>query len=206
MEDVAAGWSRAEPGIAMLRLATITLLFALLSNPAHASQPATDWQEAATLPDLGSMTQAAPAALLGQKLSGEWRGVLHYRDFGTDKAVRLPTVLVIDGASAALQLVFTYDDGPAKTVRSAEQWSLGSEGALFCMGKDAGPMAVSLLRSNEAGDLALVALGTGTENGAQVEVRSVVLRRGNTLDISRSTRLPKAEWLLRHVYRLSLQQ
>jgi len=189
-----------------MRIVPTILLLALLTPAVGAAEPDASWRAAAGLPDLAAIGQPAPAALLGQRLAGRWQGSLLYRDFGTDRGVTLPTDVAISGASAALQLAFTYDDGPGKTVRSNEQWSLAGNGTTFGTGKSAAPMAVSLYRGNGDGDLALVAIGEGVENDVQVAVRMVVLRRGTSLHISRSTRLPDGVWLLRHVYRLALVQ
>ena len=177
------------------------LLFSLLFNGPAAAQPPSSWQDAAALPDFSDIAQAAPPALLRQALAGHWRGALHYRDFTSDKAVTLPTTVNID---EALRLAFTYDDGPGKTVRSAEQWSF--DGATLTMEKAGTPLTVSLYRGNGNGDLILVALGSGVENDKPVEVRLVVLRRGDALSISRSCRLPQQAWLLRHVYRLTARR
>jgi len=144
---------------------------------------------------------AAPPAPLGQALAGRWEGTLQYRDYTTDNAVTLPTSLVAD---TSLRLAFTYDDGPGKTVRSSEQWTL--DGTTLQMGAASAPLQVSDYRSNERGDLVLIAFGNGIENGVAVEVRQVVLRRGGTLHISRASRLPQQEWLLRHAYRLTVRR
>lgn len=178
------------------------LIASLLHLPA-AAEPPHSWQEAATLPELADFDRAAAPPALGQALAGRWTGTLQYRDYSSDKRVTLPTSVTIEGPSAVLQLAFTYDDGPGKTVRSTEQWTL--DGAQFGMGK-AEPLQVSTYRSKADGDLILVALGKGVENDVAVEVRSVVLRRGAVLTISRASRLPGQAWLLRHVYRLTPAQ
>lgn len=180
--------------------ALLVLLAALLPIPV-AAQPASPWEQAAALPAFDDIAQSAPPALLGQALAGRWRGTLHYRDFGSDKGVTLPTEVVIDGAGEALRLAYTYDDGPGKTVRSSETWSF--DGATLRMGKEGEPMTVTRYRGNAKGELILLALGSGVENGAPVEVRSVVMRRGPALSISRASRLPGQAWLLRHIYRFT---
>lgn len=175
----------------------LAVLSILLFNVPAAAEPPSSWEEAAALPAVTDITQAAPPSRLTEALAGHWRGALHYRDYSSDKAVTLPTTVSIDDA---LRFAFTYDDGPGKTVRSNEQWSF--DGALLYPGKASTPLQVSLYRSNENGDLILVALGNGVENGQAVELRLVVLRRGDALTISRASRLPQQAWLLRHVYRL----
>ena len=144
---------------------------------------------------------AAPPAPLAQALAGRWEGTLQYRDYTTDNAVTLPTTVSVD---AALRLAFTYDDGPGKTVRSSEQWTF--DGTTLQMGAASAPLQVSNYRSNERGDLVLIAFGNGIENGVPVEVRQIVLRQGDTLQISRASRLPQQAWLLRHAYRLTVRR
>ena len=179
----------------------LALLFSLLFKVSAAAEPPSSWAQAAALPEVSDITQAALPERLSQALAGHWRGALHYRDYSSDKAVTLPTTVSIDDG---LRLAFTYDDGPGKTVQSNEQWSF--DGAVLNQGKASKPLQVSLYRGNENGDLILVALGSGVENGQAVELRLVVLRRGDTLTISRSSRLPQQEWLLRHVYRLTARR
>jgi len=186
-------------------LTTLVLLLCILWQSPAAALPPDAWRDAAVLPDLADLLAPAPPALLGQALAGRWQGTLHYRDYGNDKGVTLPTSLVVDGPSNALRLAFIYDDGPGKTVRSTEQWALGADGATLQMGKDDVPMRVSVYRSKDNADVALVALGTGVENGVPVELRSVILRRGQALSFSKASRLPQQAWLLRHVYRFTPQ-
>lgn len=181
-------------------LAILTAL--LLAGPAAAAPPSPpSWQQEAALPNLADLDQPAPPALLGRALAGHWRGALRYRDYKSDKAVTLPTEVVIDATGGALQLAFTYDDGPGKTVRSSEQWTF--DGVTLATGKTNAPLQVSTYRANANGDLVVVALGDGVENGAPVALRLVVLRRGDALSISRASRLPQQDWLLRHVYRFT---
>lgn len=179
----------------------LALVVGLLFNVAACAAPPPSWHDAAALPEFGDIAQAASPARLNGALAGRWHGTLQYRDYSSDQAVTLPTRVVIDDA---LQFAFTYDDGPGKTVRSAEQWLF--DGASLTTGKAGAPLQVSVYRGNEDGDLILVALGSGVENGAAVEVRLVVLRRAEALSISRSSRLPQQAWLLRHVYRLTPAQ
>jgi len=185
-------------GVNMPLFCALALFFSLLLNMPAAAEPPPSWAQAAAVPDVSDITRAAPPERLSQALAGHWRGALHYRDYSSDKAVTLPTTVSIDDA---LRFAFTYDDGPGKMVRSNEQWSF--DGAVLNPGKAGKPLQVSLYRGNENGDLILVALGSGVENDQPVELRLVVLRRGDTLSISRSSRLPQQEWLLRHVYRLT---
>jgi hypothetical protein len=185
------------------------VLFFLLTQAANAQagDPVAPWAEAAALPDL---TDAAPGraspALFGKALGGQWRGTLEYRDFRTNQRVVLPTSADITGASDAMRLDFVFDDGPGKTVRSSEAWSLEGDAATLRMDQSGAPMTVGDYRAGIAGgnDFTLIATGEGTENGAAVKVRTVLLRRHDMLTISRATQLPGRSWLLRHAYRLTL--
>lgn len=177
----------------------LAVVLAVLFHKPAAAEPQPYWQAVAALPDFSDIAQAAAPALLSRALAGHWRGALHYRDYSSDQAVTLPTTVSID---AGLRFAFTYDDGPGKTVRSAEQWSF--DGTTVNPGQADTPLQVSQYHGNRNGDLILIAVGSGVENGAPVEVRLVVLRRADALSISRSSRLPQQPWLLRHVYRFTL--
>lgn len=183
-------------------LGAAALLLCLFNIPVQAADTAPpQWAEAASeLPDL-TAGQPASAPRLGEALAGQWRGTLTYRDYRSDARVMLPTSASIAGPSGALLIDFVYDDGPGKIVRSSDRWALA--GDTLQMERAGAPLSVSAYRSGDGDDLTLVALGTGRDNGAEVAVRAVVLRRGDTLTISRATRLPGQPWLLRHVYRLT---
>jgi len=190
----------------MRQFLVITALSALLCAPATGAQPDLAWRDAAALPELAGLAElpvSAPQSLLGQALAGHWRGTLTYRDFRSDQRVVLPTGVDIGGASHALRLDFVYDDGPGKTVRSSQHWSLDLDGAALRTGEADAPLKISNYHAGPEQDLTLIAFGAGVENDAPIEVRSVVLRRGEHLSISRATRLPGHPWLLRHVLRLT---
>lgn len=182
-------------------LGAIALLFCLLTGARAAEPAAIDWAEAAinALPDL-TQGQPAPPGLLGAALAGRWQGTLTYRDYGNNRRVVLPTSASIasDENGSALQVDFVYDDGPGKTVRSSDRWVQAGTG--FSMEKAGAPLTVSAYRSGSGNDVTLVALGSGNENNAAVQVRMVLQRRGDQLTISRATQLPGQPWLLRHAY------
>lgn len=183
-------------------LAAICLLLA----PARAADhPSTLWAEtaAAAMPDMTHVLPGkAASALLGQALAGKWTGTLEYRDFGNDGRVLLPVSVSIGDDSETMHLDFVYEDGPGKTVRSSDSWTLAGDGARFSMEKSAEPMTVSDYRAGAGRDITLIALGSGSENKAAVQLRVVVTRRGDELTISRASQLPGQPWLLRHRYRL----
>ena len=63
-------------------------------------------------------------AELAKALAGNWTGTLDYRDYGDDTRASLPTLLSVNG----MVLAWTHDDGPGKTVRSAETWAFTPDG------------------------------------------------------------------------------
>ena len=186
-----------------------------------------DWATLAELPPAAAtadLVAGATPAQLGAALAGAWRGSLTYRDYGSGKKVVLPTsAKIAASAGNTLDVALVYDDGPGKTVRSTDTWALNDDASQWRMNRD--QLAVSSYRiaagagagiEVDAGtggaprtgagtDLSLVALGSSIENGAPVQVRLVVLRRGDTLTISRATRQPDQPWLLRHRYALAWQ-
>ena len=145
---------------------------------------------------------AAPAPALGALFEGRWTGTLDYRDFTSDRRVVLPTTAVATRRGAAGDLALVFDDGPGKTVRSAQSWQLLADGRLQIHdGDNDEQMSVVEFRAGtQPGEATLVARGHGLENGAAVDVRLVVARRGDRLSISRSTALPGELLLLRDVY------
>ena len=142
------------------------------------------------------------AADLGKSLAGAWSGTLQYRDFGNDKQVVLPATVTFSGPATALRGDYVYDDGPGKTVRSTEQWSLAPDGATLQLDAAGAPARVTAYRGDHDTDLTLAAEGTGEENQQAVAVRTLLERRGDDLTITRLTQLPGQSWRVRHVYRL----
>jgi hypothetical protein len=74
---------------------------------------------------LPAQTTAIAAALqtgseLQQAMSGNWTGVLEYRDYSepatSTKRVKLPTWLSVASSAERLTFDYTYDDGPGKVV------------------------------------------------------------------------------------------
>ena len=151
------------------------------------------------------VAMAPPPALdagveLARALAGSWMGRLDYRDYGDDTRESLPTLLSVNG----LALAWTYDDGPGKTVRSAETWALTPDGkTLTITGKDgSSTMAVAELRRSRDGGLTLVLEGTGRENGREVLVRTILTRNGEALRITRQSRTAGKPFIMRHSYEL----
>jgi Peptidase family S41 len=146
---------------------------------------------------------AAPldaTAALTTVLAGNWAGTLEYRDYGSDVRTVLPTLMSAKG----LVLAWTYDDGPGKTVRSSQTWSLSPDGkALTIAGEQTlETLVVAELRRTAGGVLTLVADGTAVENDKAVMVREILTRDGPVLRITRMTRTQGQPFIMRHSYQL----
>lgn len=133
-------------------------------------------------------------------LAGNWTGTLDYRDYGNDSRVSLPTLLSVNG----LALSWTYDDGPGKTVRSSETWSIAAGGKQLLVGEGKGreTMAISELRRSSDGSLTMVLDGTGNENGKPVIIRTILTRDKAMLRITRQSRSAGQPFIMRHSYQL----
>jgi hypothetical protein len=148
---------------------------------------------------------AVAAPDLSASLAGAWTGTLQYRDYSSDRQVTLPTTVTFSGPAAALRGDYVYDDGPNKTVRSSEHWSLAPDGSTLALAADGAPARVTVYRAGAGNDITLEAEGAGVENDQAVAVRTVLERRADALTITRLTQLPDQPWRVRHVYTLRLQ-
>jgi Peptidase family S41 len=141
-----------------------------------------------------------PTAALATALAGNWSGTLDYRDYQADTRASLPTQMAADG----LALRWTFDDGPGKTVRSSQSWSITPDGkrVTITSGKDRETLAVAELRRSSTGGLTLVADGTAEENGRKMLVREILTRDGPVLRITRMSRAAGQPFIMRHSYQL----
>jgi hypothetical protein len=140
------------------------------------------------------------SATLTAALAGSWAGTLDYRDYGNDTRVSLPTLMSANGLSIA----WTFDDGPGKTVRSAESWSFTPDGKSLVIkgGKSSETMAIAEFRRGANGSITLVADGSGEENGRKVMVREILTRDGPVLRLTRMSRTAGQPFIMRHSYQL----
>lgn len=140
------------------------------------------------------------AVTLAAALAGNWAGTLDYRDYGNDQRTSLPTLMTATG----LQLAFTFDDGPGKTVRSTDTWSVTPDGKSLVIGheKSRETMAIAELRRSANGSVTLVAEGSGKENGRTVMVREILTRDGPVLRLTRMSRSAGQPFIMRHSYQL----
>src|SRR5689334_8364325 len=88
---------------------------------------------------------AAPAEPLQQKdlhaaFAGQWVGHLEYRDYSTDKRVKLPTELDSSLSPDGRSLVwnFVYQDGPGKVVKDRQTLTIDPEAGRFLFVSDEG--------------------------------------------------------------------
>ena len=80
-------------------------------------------------------------------LGGRWTGTLRYRDYqDSTRFVSLPTAMdgTVAADSTSVRLDFIYDDGPGKTVRSSDTFSLNAQGNELRWGPTDGKRAPSV--------------------------------------------------------------
>ncbi|WP_310498264.1 S41 family peptidase [Sandarakinorhabdus sp.] len=140
------------------------------------------------------------AATLAGALAGNWAGTLDYRDYGDDTRASLPTLLTARG----LNLSWAFDDGPANTVRSIENWAFTPDGKTLTIisGKTRETLAVSELRRSRDGALTMVLDGKGTENDRPVTIRTILTQDKQGLRITRMSRTRGQPFIMRHSYQL----
>ncbi len=143
------------------------------------------------------------AAVLAAALAGNWTGTLDYRDDGNDGRVVLPTVLETQG----LSLAWTFDDGPGKTVRSAERWALSGDLKTLTLASGDGLSTARIVQldATPAGGLTLVMEGSARENGRAVMSRTILTQAGDRLRLTEMTRATGEPFLMRHSYELARQ-
>jgi hypothetical protein len=141
-----------------------------------------------------------PVAALTTALAGSWTGRLDYRDYQDDTRASLPTLMSANG----LALSWSFDDGPGKTVKSAESWSFTPDGKTLTIAgaKSRETLAVAEMRTGANGAITLVLEGMGEENGGKVMVREILTRDGPVLRLTRMSRTPGQPFIMRHSYQL----
>ncbi len=149
----------------------------------------------------GSTPVADPARRIAQTLAGHWTGTLDYRDYGNDQRTTLATILDIDG----LTFNWTFDDGPDKTVRSAETWAFDKSGQSLTIkeGRDAETYRVAELRTSQDGTaLTMVLDGQTIENGKKLIARLILTNSIGQLRFTKMTKQAGEPFLMRHSYEL----
>jgi hypothetical protein len=121
----------------------------------------------------------------------------------------LPTWLEVKPASdgRSLQLTYTYDDGPAKTVTERSTVNIDPAAHRFTITSDRDHSTenyqIAGLDSLQDGRGQFILTGSGTENGKTVEVRINVTIRRNLYQFTKETRLPGQEFNFRDGYILT---
>jgi hypothetical protein len=176
-----------------LYLLGILLIFPVAGSGQTATVPATD-------------------VSLRQSLTGDWVGVLEYRDYsepaGSTKRVDLPTWLSITNSGKSMTWKYTYDDGPSKVLEeidsvlfdfSAKSYSESSNG------KPASTYVVDGYEGLKDGRGVLVLHGSGTDNDKPSETRVTMTIRRNLLEIVEEVRPTGSSdpFAFRHLFRFT---
>ncbi|MES2521374.1 MAG: hypothetical protein V4617_01660 [Gemmatimonadota bacterium] len=149
------------------------------------------------------------AKALHGALGGTWTGTLRYRDYqDSTRFVSLPTTL--QGTTAAdstgVRLDFTYDDGPGKTVRSSDAFSLDAAARALVWGSSDGkrpPSTFSVTQFTGGKPFTLVVERDGEDDDRKARIRETLSVNGAELRILKEVRFDaKAPWVFRHEYRL----
>ena len=140
--------------------------------------------------------------------TGEWTGVLEYRDYQPPHGrVSLPTTLAVARATdaAALILRFVYDDGPKKTVKSTSRLTLDLPDRRLTWsdeGKATQPEDTFTLTDASPDGTRLVFLGTQMDDNKTSRIRYTFTTAANSWRILKETTSDGPDFAFRHEYRL----
>ena len=178
-----------------MRNVLLALLFALFAGVSARSR-------AATTDDLS----------LRQSLSGDWVGVLEYRDYSeaaaSTKRVELPTWLSVGDAGRSMSWKYIYDDGPNKTLEETDAVTFDPAGKAYsesANGKPASTYSVDGYETLKEGRGVLVLHGKGTDNDKPAETRVTMTIRRNLLEILEEVRPAGSSeaFAFRHMFRFT---
>lgn len=164
----------------------------------------------ATLP--AQTTAAAVATQTGTELqsamSGDWTGVLEYRDYSepatSTKRVKLPTWLNVKQTTTGLTFHYIYDDGPNKVVDETLNISFDVAGSTLRITNDKGHVETYKVDGynglrNGRGDLTI--LGPTIDNDRPAECRITIGVRRNLLTWNEEVRpTSQVPFAFRHSY------
>jgi len=134
---------------------------------------------------------------LQQALTGNWTGVLEYRDCSepatSTKGVQLPTWLTIKPAGSSQTWHYLYDDGPNKLVEETDTLSFDPSASTYTYtesdnGKPSHTYRVTGYTDLHTGRGQLILTGNGTDNDKPAETRITLTIRRNLLTILEETR------------------
>jgi hypothetical protein len=144
--------------------------------------------------------------LLSRPFVGSWTGVLEYRDFQSDKMVRLPTWLEVQTSlRGPLHLTYIYDDGPTKTVVERSTITLDAEANTYTVSSDRDHSSDTYHVSGYQDLLAkgqgvLTMTGTGQESEKPVDVRITLTIGRNLYTFRKETREAGHDFRMRDEY------
>jgi hypothetical protein len=143
-------------------------------------------------------------------LTGAWTGQLEYRDYQSDERVVLPAWLEVKPAAdgRALEFVYTYDDGPAKTVTESSTVAIDTTKRQFTITSKRDHSSEiyqieGLAPLTPNGHLQFMLAGTGTENDQRVDVRIRITIDRSLYQFKKETRLSGKEFKFRDGYLLT---
>lgn len=160
-----------------------------------------------TATQLTGQSRPSPRALHGA-LGGTWTGTLRYRDYqDSTRFVSLPTTL--QGTTAAdstgVRLDFTYDDGPGKTVRSSDSFSLDAAARALVWGPADGkrpPSTFLVTQFSGSKPFTLVVERDGEDDDRKARIRETLSVDTGELRILKEVRFDaNGLWVFRHEYR-----
>ncbi len=151
--------------------------------------------------------QPPPQPILPDRLFvGSWTGVLEYRDFQTDKMVRLPTWLEVQTSlHGPLHMTYIYDDGPTKTVIERSSVTLDAQANTYTVTSDRDHSSDTYRVSGYQDLLAkgigvLTMTGAGQENAKPVDVRITLTIGRNLYILRKETREAGQDFRMRDEY------
>ena len=152
-------------------------------------------------------TAVAGSSKLYSGLVGEWVGQLEYRDYSSNERVFLPTWLAVkaDASGKSAQFVYTYDDGPNKTVKELSTLVLDAAAGTATFTSDREHSSDTykvegLAEFAKTGRGRLVLTGEGAENDKKVDVRVTIVVGRNVYKYVKDTRRPGEEFQFRDGY------
>jgi hypothetical protein len=153
------------------------------------------------------LPQPAQRDQLYSQMIGRWEGTLEYKDYqDSTRRVTLPTRLRVLPAPDrdGLELQFTYDDGPGKTVRSTSHWHFDRTmtRAEWGNARDSAmqALAVTARSGGEGTPIRLVLEGQGTDDERPAAIRESLEVSAAAVRLTKETQVTGSPFAFRHVY------
>jgi len=143
-----------------------------------------------------------------RRLLGQWAGSLTYKDYQRpDRLVTLPTLLdaKFEKDPTAIRLVFTYDDGPGKTIYSHNRFAFDSGGTALAWDDTAAvnPESFTITEyrlDSASGFIYLVAETEGEDDHAPATLKKAFAIGSDSLRIVKTVRPKGGEFGFRNEY------